>query len=134
MYNPYLYNINQPYVPQPIYMNNANGSSVQQVIRVHGEEGAKAYGLAPNSSILLLDETQPVVWLKMTDGAGYPTITPYDIKPHEISSDGQQTIPTTSVTLLEERIKRIEDDIYGDDKSNIGTINNKHEPRDKQSK
>ncbi len=39
--------------------------------------------MPPNSSILLLDETAPIVWLKMTDGAGYPTLNPYDIAPHQ---------------------------------------------------
>ena len=62
-----------PIVPQP---------QKHTVIRVHGEEGAKDYNMGPNSEIILLDETQPVVWLKTTDGAGYPTVTGYDITPH----------------------------------------------------
>ena len=37
--------------------------------------------MSPNSSIILLDESAPLIWLKMTDGAGYPTITPYRIEP-----------------------------------------------------
>lgn len=50
-----------------------------EVVRVHGKDGANAYPLAPNSSILLLDETQPVVWCKMTDGAGFATIKGYTL-------------------------------------------------------
>lgn len=77
------------YGQSPVYFpNNYYGSSMntlnqirQEVIRVHGEEGAKAYQMAPNSSILLLDETAPIVWLKTTDGASYPTITGYKIEP-----------------------------------------------------
>ena len=52
-----------------------------EVVRVHGEEGAKAFPMGPNSSALLLDETQPAVWLKTTDGASYPTVTGYAIAP-----------------------------------------------------
>ena len=52
-----------------------------EVIRVHGEEGANAFMMAPNSSAIFLDETQPSVWLKTTDGAGYATVTGYDITP-----------------------------------------------------
>lgn len=52
-----------------------------EVIRVHGEEGANAFAMAPNSSAIFLDETQPAVWLKTTDGAGYATVTGYDITP-----------------------------------------------------
>ena len=53
-----------------------------EVIRVNGENGADAFQLGPNSSVLLLDETAPIVWLVQTDGAGYKTKTPYDIMVH----------------------------------------------------
>lgn len=39
--------------------------------------------MAPNSSAIFLDETQPTVWLKTTDGAGYATVTGYDITPKQ---------------------------------------------------
>ena len=55
----------------------------QEVVRVNGKNGADAYQMAPNSSVLLLDETAPVIWLKTTDGASYPTITGYKITPLE---------------------------------------------------
>lgn len=73
----------------------------QQVTRVNGRNGAEMYQLAPNSSILLLDESEPIVWLKKTDGAGYPTLIPYSITPYE---------PEKPVDLkeLEDRIKRLE--------------------------
>lgn len=54
----------------------------QQVITVNGENGARAFQMMPSSSVLLLDQSAPIVWLKQTDGAGYPTITPYEIKPY----------------------------------------------------
>lgn len=77
----------------------------QQVTRVSGQNGAQAYALPPNSSALLLDETAPIVWLKTTDGAGYPTLTPYDIIPH-------QTPAPVDASSLEARIKKLEDMIY----------------------
>jgi hypothetical protein len=36
-------------------------SNHQEVIRVNGRQGAEAYQMAPNSSVLLLDENAPVV-------------------------------------------------------------------------
>lgn len=54
-----------------------------EVVKVNGINGANAYQMAPNSSALLLDETAPLVWLVQTDGAGYKTCTPFDIKIHE---------------------------------------------------
>lgn len=77
----------------------------QEVIRVNGAGGANAYQLMPNSSALLLDETAPIVWLVTTDGAGFKTTQPYEIKPYT---------PQTPVDAnsLEERIARLEAKIY----------------------
>lgn len=104
---PYPYN-NYPYNYNPVnaYQNQlAQGMPAPaqhvEVIKVNGENGAKAYQMAPNSSILLLDETAPLVWLKTTDGAGYPTITPYSIAPYKAE-------PPVDVKSLEQRISRIE--------------------------
>ena len=74
----------------------------QEIIKVSGENGAKAYPLPPNSSVLLLDETMPIIWLKTTDGASYPTLTPYTITPYQ----PEQPIDTKS---LEQRIARLEE-------------------------
>jgi len=74
----------------------------QEITRVNGEGGAKAYQLAPNSSVLLLDETNPIVWLKTTDGAGYPNLIPYTITPFEPE-------PTPDFRSLESRIAKLEE-------------------------
>ena len=60
----------------------------------------------PNSSILLLDANDPIVWLKTTDGAGYPTLIPYTITPY------QQPPEITNADLLA-RIKKLEAIING---------------------
>ncbi len=89
-----------------------------QVTRVNGKNGADALRLAENSSILLLDENEPIVWLKTTDGAGYATVTPYAITPY-------QTAPEISVNDLETRIKRLEDILNG--KSNDTDVKSRSE-------
>ena len=71
------------------------------ITKVSGENGAKAFNMAPNSSALLLDETAPLVWLKTTDGAGYPTLTPYTITPY-------QAAPPVDVNSLVHRIEALE--------------------------
>ena len=91
----------QPTVPTPITLVRS------EVVRVDGENGAKAYQMAPNSSILLLDETGPIVWLKTTDGAGYPTITGYKIEP--IETQESVGITSSEYNKLDERIKRLEE-------------------------
>lgn len=78
-----------------------------EVIRVHGEEGAKAYPLAPNSSIILMDETEPVVWLKTTDGAGYPTVTGYDITPKAIPAQQMVEEPKEDSNFKQDVLNRL---------------------------
>ena len=82
----------------PNYMFN---SSVRQtkIVEVNGINGATAYAIAPNSSVILLDTTAPIVYIKTTDGNGYANVAAYDLVPHK-----EQT-----TNNLEERIKRLED-------------------------
>lgn len=40
-----------------------------QITRVNGKNGAEAFRMAQNSSALILDENDPIVWLATTDGA-----------------------------------------------------------------
>lgn len=54
----------------------------QQIVQVNGENGARAYQMPPNSNALLLDSTDPLVWLVSTDGAGYKTVQPFKIEPY----------------------------------------------------
>lgn len=77
----------------------------QQIIRVNGENGAKAYQMMPNSSALLLDETAAIIWLAQTDGAGYKTVTAYEIKPYSPPE-------AQSVDDLMKRIERLEAMMY----------------------
>ena len=91
--------------------NNFGFNNTQQIVRVHGEEGARMYGMQPNSSALLLDETDARVYLVQTDGAGYKTISGFNIEPIKAQ-------PVVDMNKLLERIQRIEDLI---NESNIST-------------
>lgn len=73
-----------------------------QVVKVNGENGARAYQIGPNSSALLLDESGLMVWLCTTDGAGYKTVSAYDISPHQVA-------PPIDYDSIEQRIKRLEE-------------------------
>ena len=101
-----MYNAFQnPYLPgayTPYMTATQQPSQPVQVVRVNGRNGAEAYTIGPNSSALLLDESGTLVWLVTSDGAGYKTISPYDITPH-------QTAPAPDFGSLENRIKKLED-------------------------
>lgn len=77
-----------------------------EIIHVNGENGARAFRMAPNSQCLLLDDTAPIVWLAITDGAGYPTLTPYSITPY-------QAAPAPDFSDLDSRISRLEAIVNG---------------------
>lgn len=102
--NPYMQNMGNINTPYQTRLNALQSDFNQryEIIRVNGENGAKAFNLQPNSSILLLDETAPIIWLAQTDGAGYKTLTPYTITPY-------QAEPTPDYNTLEERVKKLEE-------------------------
>lgn len=94
-----------PYAPQ-----NAVGAPNAirgQIMRVNGRRGAEAVRLAENSSVLALDENEPILWVIATDGAGYATPTPFVISPY-------QPAPEINVNDLESRIKRLEEMLNGE--------------------
>lgn len=91
--NPYLSPYYQP--TQPVQQTPV------QVVRVNGENGARAFQIGANSSALLLDESGLMVWLVTSDGAGYKTVSAYDIAPH-------QTALAPDYGSLEQRIAKLE--------------------------
>lgn len=108
-YNPMFPNSTTP--TQPYYYNPAS-TQKQEVIHVNGEAGANAFSMGPNCSALLLDDTAPIVWLAVTDGAAYKTLTPYDISPHKTQA--------SQMSSLEERIAKLEA-IVNDKSDTAGT-------------
>jgi hypothetical protein len=101
----YPYN-NQNQLSQLLLQQAIQPQTAQtKVVEVTGRAGAEAYQLGPDSSILLLDNTAPIVWLVKSDGAGYKTLSAYDIKPHE------QEKPVDHFKELEERITKLEETV-----------------------
>lgn len=48
-------------------------TGVDQCIRVHGEDGMKAYSMGPNCRVPLFDDTDDILWVKSTDQNGFPS-------------------------------------------------------------
>lgn len=95
--NPYanLLAQNQYYNPQ---MNNQQifpQEQTQNLIRVNGIEGAKTYQMTPNSTVALFDSNEDIMYIKTTDGAGFPSIRTFnfvEITQSEKSSVNQDYI------------------------------------------
>lgn len=99
---------------QQRYENQINQQRVE-ITQVSGEDGARAYQLPPNSSILLMDNSAPIVWCKVTDGGGFPTIKGFDLSPHK--SDN-----AINVSGLESRVARLEEVIANAAKPNNADV------------
>lgn len=95
--NPYanLLAQNQYYNPQ---MNNQQifpQEQTQNLIRVNGIDGAKTYQMPANSTVALFDCNEDIMYIKTTDGAGFPSIRTFnfaEITQNEKSSGSQDYI------------------------------------------
>ena len=116
-FNPYMspFGINQQYQPYQSYQSSYQQSV--QVTKVNGENGARAYQIGPNSSALLLDESGTMVWLCTTDGAGYKTVSAYDIAPH-------RTAPAPDISGIEQRLTKLEEFMneFTADSATVGSV------------
>ena len=80
-----------------------------QIIKVNGEAGARNLHLTPNSSILLLDENNPIVWFIQADGAGYFNPIPYDLIPHQAAPQIDLNQLGENLNQIDSRLKRVEE-------------------------
>ena len=55
---------------QPIQVQQPTQTNT--IVWVQGESGAKAYPVAPNNSVLLMDSESSVFYIKSTDNSGMP--------------------------------------------------------------
>ncbi len=107
--NPYLAgdsNVQNQLASMLLGQNTQSQQQAQRhITKVNGRAGADAYNMPPNSDDILLDMNSPIIYLVQTDGAGYKTITPYDISLHK------EVKPEDQYKSLEERISKLEEAI-----------------------
>ena len=94
--NPYASLLGQtPYYNQPMNNQPFPQQITQNLIRVNGIEGAKAYQMSANSTVALFDTNEDIMYIKSTDGAGFPSIRTFnfvEITQNEKSSGNQDYI------------------------------------------
>ena len=81
------------YYPYP------NVLPAQQILQANGKASVDAIKMSPNSSVLIMDSTAPLIWLCVSDGLGNVTKTAYDISEHK---------EVSPVDSLEQRLTAIE--------------------------
>lgn len=62
-------------------MNTPGSQAYNMLIRVTGIDGAKAFQMPPNSVVPLFDSDNDILYVKSTDGAGFPTIRTFAFTP-----------------------------------------------------
>lgn len=75
-----------------------------QLIRVSGVEGAKAYQMPPDSSVALFHESEDILYVKTTDGAGFPTIRTFRFEPLETETPVQQYVTMEEFNKFKEEL------------------------------
>ena len=88
------------------FQKNMCVSAERHTVKVNGRAGAEAYQLPPNSDEILIDLNDSIIWFVQTDGAGYKTVTPYDISEHkEIKQEDIIKSLNDRITKLEEEMR-----------------------------
>lgn len=78
-----------------------------QTPRVNGRKGAEDFQMLPNSSVILLDTSAPLVWYKETDSAGVPSLAPYKIEAFAEPTPPPPADANTVAQMLAEMEQRI---------------------------
>lgn len=98
--NPYATLMGQTMYNQP--QNNQQffqPEPTQNLIRVNGINGAKAYQMPANSTVALFDSNNDVMYVKSTDGAGFPSIRTFSFT--ELKEDISTTENTDYISRQE---------------------------------
>lgn len=65
------------------FQQRAQMQQGMQLTRVTGMDGAKAYRMPPNSVVPSFDADNDIMYVKSTDGAGFPAIRAFAFQPVE---------------------------------------------------
>jgi hypothetical protein len=113
---------------QPQGQQPGQGSPQSPIIWVSGETGAKAYMLAPNTTLPLWDSENQVIYLKSTDASGMPSMKILDYTIRNNTPPIQEKEPEANTDYVtHEEFKKFERSI----RNQINKL--KKEEKDEQS-
>lgn len=91
------------------FQSTNNYIQPNQLIRVTGLEGAKAYQMGANSTAALFDSGSDLMYIKSTDGACFPTIRTFKFE--EVHNDTPTQREYVSKEEFEEFKKEIRENV-----------------------
>lgn len=129
---PNYFNQNQQQNYQNQFQNNS-------IIWVSGEAGAKAYIVAPNTTVALWDSESQAIYLKSADASGMPNIKvlDYTIRDNTNPTTSPNIAPTSDfatkddILSIEDRLSRLEGKLERrNNKHKKGGLNNEQSNAD----
>lgn len=100
MYNNY-FPVTYPQV-QPMTYSQYQQTQTSGINWVQGIEGAKAYPVAPNANVMLMDSSANTFYIKSADATGRPTISLYDYEERKMVNDTTTQNKTADFVTKEE--------------------------------
>ena len=110
-------------IPTPQQQMQHQPQNVGGLIWVSGEAGAKAFLVAPNTTVQLWDSENPVIYLKSADASGMPSIkvidytirnAQNDVKKTPLDNEPKEYATKDDMAALKAELMRKIDDIKGD--------------------
>ena len=106
----------QQFYPQPVVQQSQNQSGLNWI---QGEQSAKSYLVAPNSSVVLFDSESQTIYIKSADASGMPSmkILDYSIRdisktvPAPISVESEAYATKKDIAGINEQIKELKSKI-----------------------
>ena len=80
----------------------------QQILQANGKASIDAIRMSPNSSVLIADATEPIVWKCVSDGLGNVTSEAYDITKHKTKEEVEKENTNNLLNDISERLRRLE--------------------------
>ena len=105
----------QPMVPQyqaPV-MQTQQQAPQNGLIWVQGEQAAKSYLVAPNSTVQLWDSEEKVIYLKSADVSGMPSmkILDYTIRGEETGKPAPEYATKSELAVLADKIRELKTEL-----------------------
>ena len=88
--------------------NNIPINNSLMLTRVTGLEGAKAYQMPPNSTVALFDNNDDLMYIKTTDGAGFPTIRTFTF--NEVVANNN-TVPENADYVTRDEFNKLKEEL-----------------------
>ena len=104
-----------PYASYTAYTPYAINNPIQlpaptmEIPKVNGEESARAFNIGPNSSVILMDNDKPLIWVVVTDASGFKTVTPFTITPYTPEQPVNAETLKGEMESISDRLTRLEE-------------------------